>query len=126
MGQQLRGQPDDVEHQRGAHRQVASVDPGLLPAQDRVAFAQLALVDLGGASLQIQPPALGEERDRVVPDDRLDVRVGQPASRMAAAVLGTFSGSLTPQSAALFTMIRSLPYFFTSATIRASSILVWG
>ena len=32
-----------------------------------------------------------------------------PASRMRAAVFGTSSGSLTPQSAALLMMMRSLP-----------------
>ena len=49
-----------------------------------------------------------------------------PASASALAVFGTFNGSLTPQSAAEFTSMRSAPYFWTSATIRGSSIVVFG
>ena len=49
-----------------------------------------------------------------------------PASRIAATVFGTFSGSLTPQSAALLMRMRSAPYCLTSATMRGSSILVCG
>jgi len=45
---------------------------------------------------------------------------------IAATVFGTFNGSLTPQSAALLMMIRSAPYCFTRATMRSSSILVFG
>jgi hypothetical protein len=51
---------------------------------------------------------------------------GTPASRSACAVFGTLSGSLTPQSAALFTIMRSAPKRCTSATMRASSIFVFG
>src|SRR5690606_4550378 len=39
------------------------------------------------------------------------VRSEIPCARMMSIVFGTLSGSLMPQSAALFTMIRSLPYF---------------
>ena len=49
-----------------------------------------------------------------------------PLSFSSATVFGTFSGSLTPQSAALLIRMRALPYRFTSATMRASSILVCG
>src|SRR5207249_8924377 len=43
-------------------------------AQDRVALEELARRRRGRVQLpQVQPPALGEERDRVVPDDLLDL-----------------------------------------------------
>ena len=49
-----------------------------------------------------------------------------PLSRMSATVFGTLRGSLTPQSAALLTRIRSVPKRLTSATMRGSSIFVEG
>jgi len=49
-----------------------------------------------------------------------------PAARMAATVFGTLSTSLTPQSAALFTRIRSAPNCWTRETMRGSSIFVAG
>lgn len=45
---------------------------------------------------------------------------------MAWPVLGTLSGSLMPQSAALLTTIFSVPYSLSRATMRCSDILVLG
>jgi hypothetical protein len=49
-----------------------------------------------------------------------------PAFFISSAVFGTLSGSLTPQSAALLMMMRSVPYFSKRATILTSFILVSG
>src|SRR6185295_9413142 len=50
------------------------IDPGLLSAQDRVPLEELALIHLGRV-LQIEPAALREETDGVLPEDELDVRL---------------------------------------------------
>ena len=49
-----------------------------------------------------------------------------PFWRMRFTVLGIFSGSLLPQSAALLMTMRSVPHVFKISTIRGSSILVSG
>ena len=50
----------------------------------------------------------------------------KPACFIAATVSGTLSGSDFPQSAALFTIMRSVPFARRRATIRSSVILVSG
>ena len=77
---------------------------GGLAAQHRVALEQLALIDRRAPprAPRVEPAALGEEGDRVVPDDASRCRPRRcPLSRISATVFGTLSGSLTPQSAAL-------------------------
>ena len=57
--------------------------------------------------------------NNVMPDTFSISTVLQPAFRISEAVLGTLSGSDTPQSAALFTIIFSLPYSFTIPITRS-------
>ena len=103
---------------------------GACPRSTELPSHSCALID-GRSSLERPPrssrPLWAKKATGLLPDDRLDVAPRRRrAARIARAVFGTFSGSLTPQSAALFTMMRSVPYFFTSATMRASSIFVYG
>ena len=118
-----------------AVRRSAGASPGLgdagrLAAQDRVALEELALVD-GGLRLErreVEPPALGEEGDRVVPDDRARSSASaMPAlaherdrlrhlERIAHAPVG---GAVDRGCARCRTAC-------TSATMRGSSIFVLG
>ncbi|CPU67595.1 Uncharacterised protein [Mycobacteroides abscessus] len=50
----------------------------------------------------------------------------KPAASIACPVLSVLSGSERPQSAAEFTIIRSVPCAWRIATMRSSSIFVSG
>ena len=120
---------------RHAAQEGGSVGRGFSPASspfaaqhrvllvDQRAVDDRRIVEVG----HVEPAALRKEGDGVVPDHLVNRFLGDArAARIASVVLGTLSGSLMPQSAALFTMIRPVPYFFTSAAMRCSSILVFG
>ena len=109
------------------HRARSGVHARRLPAQHGVALAELALVDGGRVeSAGSSRPLCAKNVSGLVQTIVSMSASAMPASRIAARVFGTLSGSLMPQSAALLTMMRSVPYFLTSATMRCSSIFVFG
>ena len=88
---------------------------GRLAAQHRVALEELR-ADRSPAgsssSARSSRPLCAKNAIGFVQTIGLDVVVGDARLRASrATVFGTLSGSLTPQSAALLTMMRSVPYF---------------